>query len=150
MDAWIQQVLERLGGEPRESAEAAMRSVDGLWWDSGLRLPSWRLVRRRHLDFQGDVPPWLVSQARPGEPDPSGCAGAGSPLELRNPEGFEGTRFDALATLAIEAAAGLAQLPLPRPPKRTLTQADFPWLVEEIRRELEAELGPGADRPGPP
>jgi hypothetical protein len=151
MDAWIQQVLARLEAVPRSDAYAAMRAVDGLWWDSGQRLPNWTLVRHRHFGFEGDVvAPWLVSQAPGVEPSVAGCAGARSALELRNPHGFEGTRFDSFATLEIEAGAALAQLPLPRPPKRALSQADFPWIAEHVRRENAAEFGAGADRPGPP
>ena len=30
---------------------------------------------------------------------------------------------------------------------RTVTQHDFPALIEEVRRQILAELGPEADRP---
>jgi hypothetical protein len=150
MDAWIQQVFARLRGVSRDASGAAMESVDGLWWDSSLRLPNWQLVRRRHFDFQGEVAPWLVSQARPGEPDAAGCGGAVGALHLRSPDGFEGTRFDAFARLEFEPGAALAELPLPRPHDPGLSHADLPWLVEQVRRAQTAQFGAGADGPGAP
>ncbi len=60
----------------------------------------------------------------------------------------KGIRFDESMTLEIEPGAPLAQIPMLRPDSRTLTQADFPWLVEQIRRESIATFGSAADRPG--
>jgi hypothetical protein len=142
-------ILERLDGVSKDAAIAATQAVGGMWWDSSKRLPNWELVRRRDFEIDQDIVPWLVSQARPGaEGDVAGCDGGTSALHLRNPDGHDGMRYDAVATLEIEPGAPVAQMPMPRPDSRTITQADFPWLIEQIRRESIATFGDAADRPG--
>jgi hypothetical protein len=37
--AWLASALDLLGAVPREVGEEAIAAVDGLWWDSGARLP---------------------------------------------------------------------------------------------------------------
>src|SRR6185503_20145510 len=39
MDAWIQQVGQRLKSVPMDESRAAMQSVDRIWWDSNKRIP---------------------------------------------------------------------------------------------------------------
>ena len=153
MDAWIDRVLDRLQALPaRQQSVDAMMLVDGLWWDSGRRIPDWKLTKRRHMEIGTEVHPWLVPDATGIDPDDAAafdaCDGAGEPLVLRNPGGFEGVEFSTPLTVEIDLDDKLAAVfPLPRSPSRIVTQADFPTVVEAIRRENAAEMGDDADRP---
>lgn len=153
MDAWVQAVLRRLEVQPKAASEDAMRSVDGVWWDSERRVPDWKLVTRRNMEIDSEIAPWLVTVAtrtegRRGAPF-RGCAGEIAPLVLRSPEGFEGIRFVRYASIEYEVDDALAEngFPFPREGSRVVTQVDFPLLVEAIRRENAAAFGGQADRP---
>ena len=53
-----------------------------------------------------------------------------------------------LASLEIDVAEGLpVPFPLPRPPSRRITQADFPAIIAAARAQAIEEFGPEADRP---
>jgi len=151
MGSWLHMALLRLHAVPKEKATAAMRSVDGLWWDSRLRLPDWKLVTRRTFDVGPMLEPWLVADAQPpGSTAEFGCGRAGPPLKLRNPSSYAGIQFDRFATLEIEPSANLVTsgLALPANGNGRLTQRDFPRIIEEIRRENAETFGPKADQPG--
>jgi len=150
MNAWMAMALKRLETVPRQDALQAMRSVDGIWWTSQARLPDFKLVLRRDFNIGPLVEPWLVDQAFAPAPGPDvGCTNAGPELILRVPSGLEGVRFEDDATLEIEVsdAVAAAGFPFPRPKSRVVTPADFAAIVERIRREHIAELGPRSDQP---
>jgi hypothetical protein len=150
MDAWIQAVLERLGAVPQASGRTAMRSVDGIWWDSSQRVPDWALVRRRYSEIEGNLRPWLISDASGWDPDSfRDCEGAGERLVLRHPEGFEGTPFRDYLTLEYTVNDALVDrgFPLRGDGGRVVTQEDFPRIVAVIRRENAEALGEDANRP---
>ena len=153
MDAWIKQTLQRLDAVPKESGAAAMHSVDGAWWDSTKRVPDWKLVTRRNMDIGGEITPWrvvLAHREEQGKPDLfTACRGEDKVLHLRNPKGFEGKMFRDILRLEIEVDEKLAAngFPFPRPGSRTITQEDFPSIIQQIRKENAAEFGEGADRP---
>lgn len=152
MDAWIAQALARLRAVPKPAGVAAMRALDGRWWDSSKRIPDWQLVRRRNLALGATLKPWVVAQAYPaGQSPDTDCANT-SVLVLRNPDGFEGIRFDKVATFEVDVGKLLARsgFPFPRADSRRITQADFPAIVAQIRRENEQAMGLLADRPTPP
>jgi hypothetical protein len=147
---WLDQAIAQLGGVPEELGREATRAVDGVWWDSGTRLPDPRLVLRRSFEFQGPVMPWLVpdSQATPElrEALAERC-GTVAPLPLPLVDEAEGYSFADFARLEIEVDDNLAaQEPFPTL-GRKVTQADFPAIIEEIRRQNRVEFGPDADRP---
>jgi hypothetical protein len=151
MDAWIQQVGKRLEAVPMEQSRLAMESVDGIWWDSNKRIPDWELVLRRNFNTGPDVDPWLVGEASPPPPLDrrfTGCPTKLDPLVLRAPDGFEGVAFRDYLTLQMEvddqlAANGFA---FPRD-SRIVTQADYPFIIDAIRRENAAAFGAPADAP---
>jgi hypothetical protein len=151
MDAWIQRSLARLSAVPKTSGEAAMWSVDGVWWDSRARLPDWHFVRRRNMEIDTDIRPWLLEQAQ--HPSDSGavldeCEDSPPPLVLQNRDGFEGLAFRDVLTLEIEVGDRMAEsFPFPEPGSRRVTQEDFPGIIAAIREENDAEFGAGADRP---
>lgn len=137
MDVWLRQVLDRLGATTKPIAEAAIRSVDGSWWDSHRRIPDWRLVRRRFFEIGPVLYPLQVPAS-----EQFGCAPSTVvPLEVR--EGIGGSRFEEIATLEIDVAPELARvgLRLPEPGSSRITPAAFPAIIEEIRRENEAAFG---------
>jgi hypothetical protein len=152
MTAAVPRFLERLGGVPGDVGRAAMRSVDGVWWDSHVRLPEKRLVRRRYMDHDAQLSPWLVTRAwRAGEWDRSvtdACTTKQQAVALQNPDNFAGVPFRTLATLEITVSTRLAaRMRLPDPATRHITQDDFAALIARIRVENDREFGVGASGP---
>jgi hypothetical protein len=150
LNAWLTMALGRLQVTTKASATAAIYAVDGNWWDSSRRVPDWQLVRRRSFDTGPLLTPWIVSAETVAGPLPAiGCLRAGPPLRLRNPRGNGGVRFDRDVTVEIDVGDLLSAsgFPFPRRGSRRITQADFPAILETIRRENSAEFGPSHDRP---
>ena len=142
---------ERLGGQPASVGHAAARHADQVWWDSKAKLPSKALVLRRYFDLQGNrVAPWVVSDIDDSTPaeiaEPCGDA-ARHVIWLDDTVG--GVPIRDLVELRIRVSDDLleAGFPLPEEGRRTVTPADFPELIEQIRRANEEEFGPGSDRP---
>ena len=152
MNAAIPGLLQRLGGCPGEVGQMAMRSVDGLWWDSTVPLPEKALVRRRNMDYGAALTPWLVSRATPSSESTRKiaeyCKGADQPIVLQMPDDYAGVPFGEKVRLEIEVSEELADhehFPLPRPGSRLITQEDFPAIISHIRAENEQEFGADAD-----
>lgn len=153
VDAWMKRVLERLGAVPVEQSRAAMRAVDGAWWDSEKRIPDWTLVRRRQFVTDPFVRPWRLEDATPGTKGAvvplARCRDAGAPLVLHVVDGYAGALFRDYATVEFEVGDAMvaAGFPLPIPTSRLVTQADFPSIVARVRQENAATFGAGADAP---
>jgi hypothetical protein len=152
MDAWIQQVGQRLKAVPMDQSRAAMQSVDGIWWDSNKRIPDWQLILRRNFNIGPDVSPWLVANANPPPPldrQFKGCESPPDPVIIHVADGFEGIRFHDYLTLEIEVDDKLAAngFPFPRADSRLITQEDFPFIIDAIRRESVAAFGAPSDAP---
>lgn len=152
MNAGLPRLLQRLGAVPGEVGREAMRSIDGIWWDSRARLPEKRLVRRRYMDEGPQMSPWLVQRAwRDGHANAAvaaACVGKQEPFVLQNPHRFAGVPFDKLATIEIDVSARLAAaMPMPNAPSRRITQNDFPSVIARIRAENDVEFGSGASTP---
>ncbi len=152
MDAWIERTLDRLQVVPLDQAVAAAQAVDGAWWDSQRRIPDWMLVKRRRMDHGPLLAPWTLEAASPGskgsvQPIPA-CQGRGKPLVLRVDDGWSGVAFRDYATVEFDVGAALAAagFPLPRSESPLVTQDDFPFVIEGIRRENESVFGDMADR----
>jgi hypothetical protein len=154
VDAWISAVLRRLDVLPRPAARAAMKAVDGLWWDSNKFLPDPTTVRRRHMDIGSRQAAWLLEDGLPHERVPAvvkePCEEAGAPLVLTVPEVLGAKRIADMVTVEIEpeAAPSFDTFPFPRPGDRRLTSDDFPAVVEAMREDMRRVLGDGFDRPG--
>jgi hypothetical protein len=153
MDAWIRRMLERLEAVPLSDSQAAMRAVDGAWWDSEKRIPDWTLVKRRQFSTGPFLRPWLLEDASPGSKGVvkalSRCKKADPPLVLHILDGFSGAYFRDYATVEFEVSDLLVDsgFPLPRPDDRIVTQADFPTIIAVTRAKTVEALGPGADAP---
>lgn len=154
VDAWIPAVLRRLQVLERDDARAAMKSVDGLWWDSRKLLPDPTMVLRRKFEIGPRQAPWRLEDALPPEKIPARvreqCEGAGPPLTLVVPEAIGPLSIAGVVTLEIEPEgwAATAGFPFPRPGEPGLTSADFPAVVDATRDRMRQVLGDGLDRPG--
>ena len=148
---WMNQAIAYLGPVPEDVSRKAMRAVDGVWWDSGTRLPDPRLVLRRSFEFENPVRPWLVPASLAAEPlreelqEHCGDPGNGIPLPFSDrTKEFELGDF---ATLEIEVDDRLAAQEPFLTMGRKVTQADFPAIIAAIRSQNIEEFGPNADRP---
>jgi len=155
MNAGLPRLLQRLGAVSGDVGREAMRSIDGVWWDSHARLPEKRLVRRRYMDDGAQMTPWLVSRGwRPGQPNPAvaaACVGRHEAFVLQNPNSFGGVPFHTVATVEIDIGAKLAAaMPLPDPSNHRITQDDFAAIIAHVRAENDAEFGAGASTPDSP
>jgi hypothetical protein len=152
LDAWLSAVLRRLDVLPRAEARAAMKSVDGLWWDSRKLLPDPTMVLRRNLEIGSRQAPWRLEDGLPPGEIPrsvrDACQGAAPPLALSVPEALDGLTLSEVVTLEIEPDgwAGPARFPFPRPGGR-LTSVDFPAVVAAMRGQMQEVLGKRLDRP---
>ncbi len=152
MDIWIDRALERLGARDTETGRLAMRAVDGRWWDSQRRIPNFRLTLRRLSVLDTPVVPWQIDTG--GDPERvarvrEACAGQLEAHPLPLDAEYADLRFADFARLEIEVGDALAAagFPFPREGSRSITQADFPFVVAAFRRENEQALGADANRP---
>jgi hypothetical protein len=147
VDSWLEAVLEHLDPVPKSIGVEAMRSVDQHWWDSSRRLPDKELTLRRHFDADDQVTPWLVPMERAPEALRKICGDDPKPIAVSIPDGIMGQKFSDWVTLHIEVDDNLAaQAPFTEI-GRSVTQADFPRIIEAIREQNREEFGPNADQP---
>ncbi len=142
---------DQLDGQPAAVGHAAAQHADGVWWDSKAKLPSKALVLRRYFDLQGNrVAPWRVTDiddeapAEVAEP----CGDAERHVIWIDDE-LGGIPIRDLVELRIRVSDEVleAGFPLPEGGRQPVTPADFPELIELLRRENAEEFGPGSDRP---
>ncbi len=155
MDAWIPEALRRLGAVSVAEGRAAMKSVDGLWWDSTKAAPDNKLVTRRDTNIGTSHAGWLVSEAvAPEKLAPElrqMCAREPPPLTLDVPDHLGDKKIADLVTLEFQFKGWLPESTFPLPARKgvTLTQADFPAIMEGVRRDGARDMGAGFDRPVP-
>jgi hypothetical protein len=147
VDSWLEVVIEHLDPVPTSVSVEAMRSVDQHWWDSSRRLPDKELTLRRHFDIDDRVTPWLIPAELAPESLREACGDDPDPVAISIPDGMMGMKFSDWVTLQIEVDDNLAaQAPFSEI-GRSVTQADFPRIIEAIREQNREEFGPDADRP---
>ncbi|MCS5636228.1 MAG: DUF4056 domain-containing protein [Myxococcota bacterium] len=151
VDQLIQIALEKLEPVPSEVGEQAVQAVDQVWWDSQSRLPDNALVRRRYLDTDTKLEAWLLPE-KFAPPALSAdlekeCGQSPQPVVFRIPEALGEYRFDQLATLQITPHGFPAEQAIFQRLGPTVTQADFPELMQDVRRQTLDELGPRAHLP---
>jgi len=147
MDSWFAVVLEHLRPVPKSVGVEAMHSVDQHWWDSSRRLPDKELTRRRHFDIDNRVAPWLIPAARVPGSLREICGEDPDPVTISIPDGIMDLKFSDWVSLQIEVDDNLAALAPFTEIGRSVTQADFPRIIEAIREQNREEFGPDADRP---
>jgi hypothetical protein len=147
VERWLNLTLDYLKAVPVATGEEAMRSVDGLWWDSKKRIPDMSLVLRRHLDVDNAVTPWLVPASRAGELVKAACGTQPKPLAIANPSAMSGIDFETQAMLVIDLPPELAAQPPFDKLGSRITQKDFPAILDFIRTRNREMFGPLADRP---
>ena len=146
VDGWLELLLEHLGPVPKSVGVETMRSVDGHWWDSSRRLPDKELTLRRHMDIDDSIAPWLVPAARAPDSLREICGDNPKLVAIANPDGVLSLKFSDWVSLQIEVDDNLAaQAPFTEI-GRSVTQADFPRIIEAIREQNREEFGPGADQ----
>jgi hypothetical protein len=150
VERWLNLTLAYLQATPVAAGEEAMRSVDGLWWDSKKRIPDMSLVLRRNFDVDEKVTPWLVPPTRTGPLLRAACGGVHKPLAIVNPATMSGIDFADQASLVVDLPPELAA----RPPFDKLgpriTEEDFPTILEWIVARNREMFGPLGDRPDEP
>lgn len=147
VDSWFEAVIEHLGPVPRSVGVETMRSVDGHWWDSSRRLPDKELTLRRHFDIDDSVAPWLVPAAWAPKSLLAICGDAANPIAISIPDGMMGEKFADWVSLQIEVDDNLAAQAPFNEIGRSVSQADFPRIIEAIRVQNREAFGPGADQP---
>ena len=147
VDQWLRQVVAYLQPVRRDVAVDAAEAVDKLWWDSDALTPSKEQVLRRTMNFQDVIEPWLVPVSRMPATLQEACGDSPEAQNLNVPDEYGGVDFGKWITLEIVLGDKLAgQAPFTAI-GRTVTQSDFPRIVEAIRKQNRAEFGDRADRP---
>ncbi len=147
VDIWLALVLEHLQPVPQSVAIEAMHSIDGYWWDSSRRLPDKELTLRRNFDIDETVTPWLIPSGRAPESLLEICGENPKPVAIANPDSALDIPLSKWVNLWIDVDDDLAaQAPFSEI-GRTVSQADFPRIIEAIRAQNRDEFGPDADRP---
>jgi hypothetical protein len=151
IDRWFEQALAMLGAVPRELGQEIAESLDGLWWDSTRRLPDPQLVKRRNLEIASPVRPWLAPESALSEDLrmrlAAVCGADREAIALTSAFAGGGYTFGDFVRLEIEVDEQIAKHEPFLTRGRSLTQADFPAIVDAIREQVRAEFGPRADRP---
>ncbi len=145
VDRWTRTALARLGAVDGELGREAADSVDGVWWDSSRRVPDERLILRRNFAIDTVVLPWTVELA--GRSLPAGlqdrCTKRAWPVPMVIPEALGNLEFAHAVALEIEPDADIAE----DIQATTITQEDFPAIVDRIVAAARREFGELADNP---
>jgi len=150
-DAWFRAVLAALRPISKETAIEAMQNLDGVWWQSSVRLPDPSVLLRRAISSGDTFTPWVVPRSLASDDLREAllreCGNWPSPLPLTTNSSFDGTPLRTLARLEIEVDPELAKQPPFDSMHRAVTQDDYPAIVAVVREQNLREFGPGADRP---
>lgn len=142
MTAAISRILTALGAVPSGDARAALATVKDRWWDSTKVLPDLRFLLRRHMEPFGTVTPWLlVSPA---------CLAGVTPLSLAVPDRSPSDGSLLTDHYELQIVVDVTKIPatvLPDPTRTTITPADFPYIVEQVRAQVLTEFGLDGDQP---
>jgi hypothetical protein len=151
VDQLIQIAFEDLEPVPSALGERAVRAVDQVWWNSEARLPDNAVVQRRYLETDTVLEPWLLPD-RLASPELRAdlreeCGGQPQALVFRIPEALGNFSFSDFATLEITPHGFPAEQPIFEEIGPTITQQDFPRLMQNVRAQTLTALGPRAHLP---
>ncbi len=152
MQVWTAEALRRLGAVSHAEGRAAMKAVDGIYWDSRQRLPDMKVVIKRNLDISSPQKGWLMENAVPSGPIKDElknmCEKFPPPLALTIPDKLGDQKMTDLVTVEFEFDGWLPEFfPLPFKKGDKFTSADFPTIVKDVHVQGEKELGRGFDDP---
>ncbi len=131
--------LDRLEVATKSVYQEAMDLTEGRWWGP-------KACLRRNLDTgldDGFIDPWIV----PGLGAESRVAAVRYPAPDRNDRDIAGHDCRGFLTFSCEPHLrnkAIAAQVLPPGEDRAIPRRDYPRLIEKIRREMRAELGPQA------
>jgi hypothetical protein len=151
MDAWIPLSLTRLVALPPDLGRRAMKSVDGLWWDSSRRIPDWQLVTRRNYELGPQIVPWRLFDAElPDDPViDTACNGRRKALVVTLPTQLGDLPLSELVAVDFEVGPWASRaFPFTDEKNRRVTSEAFPALTEQVRLDALKTLGVGFDHPG--
>jgi hypothetical protein len=151
VESRIAEDVRALGPFPHDVTIAALEAVDGLWWDSQVRIPGKAIVIRREFEVaDGVLRPWLLPDrvASPAlrETLAEQCGPDPQPEVLRVSQRLGDVPVSDFVTFEIELAETFAGLPAFAGRER-FDQAYFPNMVAKVRQESLIEFGAGSDRP---
>ena len=150
MDIAMPEVLRRLRAVPRDATRAALKSVDGRWWDSKRLLPDKEVVLRRHFDIGPQIRPWLLPADGPEaawQIVREHCDDD-RPMPIRYPTRTAGIDLRAVIRFEVELSPTLAaRIGVYRPEGPWVSQDDFPTLLQNAYGEARAEFGVRAGHP---
>ena len=151
VESRIVEDVRALGVFPSEVTIAALEAVDGVWWDSQVRIPGKRIVIRRDFEVaDGVLRPWLVPDRvqTPAlrETLAARCGDDPQPAVLRVPDHMGDVKVSDYVTFQIGLGETFAALPEFAGLDR-FDQSHFPEMVEKVREASLIEFGAGSDRP---
>ena len=135
---------------PRDVTMQALEAVDGVWWDSSVRIPGKRVVIRREFDILRELTPWLLpdryasTELRAALRE--ACGANPKAKTLRVPESLGGVAMRDLVKLEITLDGTFSELPAFAGLDR-FDQEYFPEMVAKVREANRIEFGEGSDRP---
>jgi hypothetical protein len=150
MNVAMPEVLRRLGAVPADITRAAIRSVDGRWWNSSKPLPDKDVVIRRSFDIGPEIYPWKPPMGRSADARRvrEYCDGDPRPTPLRYATRIEGEPVHYMVRLEVHPERKLArELAAFKEDGAWVDQEEFPAIVKRARREARQEFGDEADRP---
>jgi hypothetical protein len=149
MAVWLQRSVKRLVPVSTDLGRRTMKALDGRWWDSRKTIPDWTLVTRRNYDLGLRVLPWRREDARlPPDRALADTCGSATVLPLEVPNRVGDVAVDDLVSVEFDVGSWApVDFPFTDPASRRVTSADFPRIVEAVRRKAQQTLGAGFDRP---
>lgn len=148
VDHWLGEVLEELGAVDRDLAREAAYAVDGLWWDSRRGVTDMALVRRRYMNVEMPLVPWLVPPERMSPALRAECGDASAPIPIAIVDrDWGGTPLSEHASLAVDVGGELAGREPFRSLPRRLGKDAFPGIVDFARADARTRFGDRANAP---
>lgn len=148
MDGWLAAALQRLHAQPKAAGRSVMKALDGRLWDSTLRVPDPKLVKRRFFPPGQPVAPWRLEDTL-GEEDVAAPACRGTrALPLRVADRVGAILFEDTLAIRFEPGAWAgATFPFPEHGSRVVTHETLSDVVAATRASMKSALGEGFDRP---
>ncbi len=145
MDDVLYAMIHKLAPLPNKQSKLTLNEVDGVWWDRKKSMPDMSMVTRRNLDAGDTITPWII----PDEYSPY-CRDRKEdafvmPIPMRGPQNLLLTDLYELRFSVLHEQ--VPKFILPDKENPWVTEEDFPWIIENIRRDVLDMFGPFGDSP---